>query len=138
MIADYRGKVKSWAEANKADLFTAGAVFLVGLGGFGLGRLSAVWPQKEPIRIIETAPDVAASLGGNVPADIATSAAGNAVKAKAISARGKYVGSKSGSSYHLPWCPGAKQIKESNKIWFQNEEEAAAKGYKPAGNCPGL
>ena len=51
---------------------------------------------------------------------------------------GKYVASKSGSKYHLPSCSGAKRIKEENKVWFDTKEQAAAAGYGPASNCPGL
>lgn len=136
MIGNYYEKVKSYAEANKGDLFTAALIFLIGLGSFGLGRLSVSWPEKTPIMI--TVHDVAATLGGKLPADIATSAAGLAAKAKATSVAGRYVTSKSGTSYHFPWCPGAQLIKESNKVWFQTKEAAEAKGYKPASNCPGL
>ena len=48
------------------------------------------------------------------------------------------VASKSGTKYHYPWCPGAKQISEKNKISFSSIEEARAKGYTPASNCKGL
>lgn len=51
---------------------------------------------------------------------------------------GQYVGSKKGSKYHLPWCAGAKAIKEENKIWFASKEEAEKAGYTPAGNCKGI
>lgn len=51
---------------------------------------------------------------------------------------GTYVGSRSGTKYHLPSCPGAGRIKEENKVWFQSAEEARANGYTPAANCPGL
>ena len=134
MIADYLDKVKSRAAESKNDLFIASLIFLTGLGGFGLGRLSAVWPQKEHVAVIDTpfSPPTGSREGDMDAAAAQKSAAAvNAVK-------GKYVASKSGSSYHLPWCPGAKQIKASNKIWFQTKEEAETKGYKPAGNCPGL
>lgn len=50
----------------------------------------------------------------------------------------KYVASKSGKVFHLPWCPGAKKIKEENKIWFSSIEEAISAGYRPAGNCDGI
>lgn len=49
-----------------------------------------------------------------------------------------YVASKSGTKYHLPWCPGAKQIKNSNKIYFKTKEEAEKAGYGPASNCKGI
>jgi hypothetical protein len=51
---------------------------------------------------------------------------------------GQVVASKSGTKYHLPTCPGAKQIKEANKIVFDSVAAAEAAGYKPAANCPGL
>ncbi len=50
----------------------------------------------------------------------------------------QYVASKSGTKYHLPWCAGAKQIKEENKIFFNSKDEAERAGYTPAGNCKGI
>jgi len=52
--------------------------------------------------------------------------------------QGAYVASKTGTKYHLPWCAGAKQIKESNKVWFGSKEEAEKSGYTPASNCKGI
>lgn len=129
MIGEYREKVNGWAKEHKSDLFVASVIFLTGLGSFGLGRLSAVIPQKPPLRIIPAEnPDHTTSK--SAPAGLAASGVSMAT--------GKYVGSISGSAYHLPWCSGALRIKESNKIWFQTKEEAEQKGYKPAGNCSGL
>ncbi|MDB9944483.1 hypothetical protein OAD26_00590, partial [bacterium] len=48
------------------------------------------------------------------------------------------VGSINGTKYHLPWCPGAQQMKEENKIVFETQEQAREAGYTPAGNCKGL
>ena len=129
-------KVNTWLVANRKDAFTAVFIFLVGMGSFGLGRLSVIWPQKEPIMITTT--DVAAPLGGDVPADTTTASAGRAIKDRATSALGKYVASKSGSYYHFPWCAGALRIKDANKVWFQTKTEAESRGLKPASNCPGL
>jgi hypothetical protein len=49
----------------------------------------------------------------------------------------RVVVSKSSSSkkYHRTWCPGAKQIKEANRIWFPTADDAEAAGYSLAGNC---
>ncbi len=55
--------------------------------------------------------------------------------ASATSPTIRYVGSKNGSKYHAPWCPGASQIKEANRIYFNSEEEAQVRGYTPAANC---
>lgn len=56
----------------------------------------------------------------------------------AVPSTGTYVASKSGIKYHLPSCSGAKRIKEENKVWFDTKEQAAAAGYTPASNCPGI
>jgi hypothetical protein len=48
------------------------------------------------------------------------------------------VASKSGTKYHLPSCPGAKQIKEANLIRFASIDAARAAGYSAAANCEGL
>lgn len=48
------------------------------------------------------------------------------------------VASKNGTKYHYPWCSGAKQISDKNKITFNSIEEARKAGYTPASNCKGL
>lgn len=48
------------------------------------------------------------------------------------------VASKNGTKYHYPWCSGAKQISDKNKITFKSIEEARKAGYTPASNCKGL
>ena len=45
------------------------------------------------------------------------------------------VASKNGTKYHFPHCPGAKQIKEANKITFASPQAAEAAGYTIAANC---
>ena len=50
----------------------------------------------------------------------------------------RFVASVSGTRYHLLSCPGAKQIKEENRIYFRSREDAEIAGYTPAANCPGL
>jgi len=53
-------------------------------------------------------------------------------------ARGMLVASKGGTKYHFPWCAGASQILEANKIWFNSYDEAVKAGYTAAANCPNL
>lgn len=130
MIPERLEKVKEWCSRNKSDLFTTALIFLVGLGSFGLGRLSVIWPEKEPITITnQEAGTINRDNGG---------ATDNMQASIVKSVKGKYIASKSGKSYHFPWCAGALQIKEANKIWFATKEEAEKRGYKPASNCPGL
>jgi len=137
MIAEFWKKVKNWTGERRGDIFTALVIFLVGMGGFGLGRLSAVWPQKKPIIVTNAlSADASLSSGNSESAD--TDAANGSAATVSASLQGIFVASKSGSSYHYPWCPGAQRIKEENKIWFQTKEEAEKRGYKPAANCSGL
>jgi hypothetical protein len=51
---------------------------------------------------------------------------------------GKLVASKNGTKYYFPWCAAASKIAEGNKVWFNSEAEARAKGLQPAANCKGL
>ncbi|KKS30456.1 MAG: Endonuclease I [Parcubacteria group bacterium GW2011_GWC2_42_11] len=98
------------------------------LGGisFGLGRLSATKPVSVPVTLCasETVSTIEAS----------------AISAPLTSSHktSQYVGSKNGTVYHLPWCGGARRIREENKVWFATKEEAEQAGYRPATNCKGL
>jgi len=137
MLSNHLEKVKAWCLANKSDLFTAALIFLVGLGSFGLGRLSVIWPEKDPITITDADVTQNTDAGGaSVPTGASAESA--AISTAVASAKGKYVASKSGAYYHFPWCAGALRIKEANKIWFQTKQEAEGRGLKPAANCPGL
>ena len=99
-----------------SEIYLALLLVLIGLLGFGLGRLSKLEDRKVPI-IIKSEEKI-----GDVSGKIL----------------GKYLASKTGNSFYLPWCIGAKKIKESNKIWFNTREEALAAGYHKATNCTGL
>jgi hypothetical protein len=45
------------------------------------------------------------------------------------------VASKNGTKYYPLDCGGAKRIKEENKIWFANKEEAEKFGYSLSLTC---
>lgn len=130
MLTGYMAKIKSFLIDNRRDLFLAALVFLMSVTSFGLGRLSAIWPVKEPI-VLEEPETWRAKPDDTVTAIPLPSGS-------VASPSGNLVASKNGSSYHRLDCVGAKQIKEENRVWFKNAEEARAAGYKPAANCPGL
>lgn len=136
MLSKYYQIVKSWVEHNRSDLYIAAIIFLVGMASFGLGRLSVLWPKKEPITVTN---DERLRPKANVGTSYSQRQS-SALSAFGVrpSANSKYVASKSGTAYHYPWCQGALKIKEENKIWFQTKEDAVKAGYKPAGNCEGL
>lgn len=139
MLTDLLNKIKTFLKENQRDLYLAALVFLMSTASFGLGRLSVIWPEKEPIRIDQVGEVDKSAFGLGKIAPVGNSTERSDSPTSSISSsRGNFVASRNGSSYHLPDCPGAKQIKEENKIWFQTAEAARAVGYKPAGNCPGL
>lgn len=116
-INDFGEKIKLFLEG---DLFFVLVVVFIGLSGFGLGRLSVLDRSIEPVQILE--------------ASFSTTTA-NASK---TSTSTTLVASKSGKKYHFPWCAGALQITEKNKIYFTSSAEARKAGYTPASNCKGL
>lgn len=116
-IAHIWQKIKSGAD----QVLLAAVIVLMGALGFGLGRLSKIEEAREPVRI-ESAPAAAAV------AEAPVSAAND----------GQFVASKNGTKYHALWCPGAKQISEKNKIYFNSKEAAEQAGYSPAANCKGI
>ena len=107
-------------------------VVLVGVGAFGLGRLSRIEEAKRPL-IIRNGSDIAVP----VPS-VQTAAAAQSLPAQAGVATGPIVASKSGTKYYLSTCSGAKNIKDANKVYFASAAEAQAAGYTAAANCPGL
>ncbi|OGG45544.1 hypothetical protein A2673_00850 [Candidatus Kaiserbacteria bacterium RIFCSPHIGHO2_01_FULL_50_13] len=92
-------------------------VLLVGLASFGLGRFSMIEEMRPQVSLQH------ATAAEALPP---------------MNMGGLLVGSRNGSTYHFPWCAGAKQITEQNKRWFKSEEEAQKAGYRPAKNCKGL
>lgn len=127
-------------------IFMALLLILVAIVSFGLGRQSVKVPNSEnsstqsagvvftesPFKQVKTDP---ASV------DNSTESTGDKSSTKDfndVKEVGKVVASKSGTKYHLLTCPGAKQIKEANKIYFDTVEQAKAAGYSPAANCKGL
>lgn len=138
-IRDIVDKCKGFARAlEQRDVFIALLIILASFASFGLGRLSALQEKKMPIRIEQSVMQSAA-VANSVSSDGQTTETNKVpVTEKALSSGGGFVGSKNGSTYHFPWCPGASRIKEENKIWFSTKEAAEKAGYHSAGNCKGL
>lgn len=116
------------------QIFFAIIVVLVGIASFSLGRAS-VLENAPNAAAVKTAAPKAVTMETSPTREVHVT--GDKVTAEETST-GTLVGSKSGTKYHLPTCPGAKQIKEENKIYFSDTKEAEAAGYKPAANCPQL
>ena len=115
-------------------LFLTLIIILVALLSFGMGRLTgneggeAVRIEYDPA-ISNTQPPTSNQA--------ATSQALTPIESSKLKIENStaVIASKSGSKYHYPSCPGAKQIKESNKITFPSAQAAEAAGYTLASNC---
>lgn len=112
-------------------VFMSALVVLIGVISFGLGRLSVTTEMSESsVQSVTRSPEPfivypeSAPMVAGVTAEVANA--------------GTLVASRSGTRYHLVSCPGAKQIKEENKIYFASAAAAEAAGYTKAANCPGL
>lgn len=108
----------------------------VSLASFVLGRLSVTeksYVIEQKAQIVDTQP-----LPPEATTKLKNSISNPDTVKEAPQSENAYVASKSGTKYHLPWCGGAKRIKEENKIWFATKEEAEKAGYTPAANCKGI
>ncbi len=115
------------------QIFFGLMLILVGITSFALGRASVeVVAEIEEI----SQPSFKALDTVALPASVSNQKSESATRAN--SGTTELVASKSGSKYHLLTCPGAKQIKEENKIYFTSKAAAESAGYKPAANCSGL
>ncbi|MEZ4195572.1 MAG: hypothetical protein R3B53_04265 [Candidatus Paceibacterota bacterium] len=114
------------------QIFYGLLVILVGIGSFLLGQQSVAnnIPENKDFNRIEivSRPKTASNQTANVITP--TVETGNTTF--------PLVASKAGTKYHLATCPGAKQIKPDNVIYFETQVEAEAAGYTKAANCPGL
>jgi hypothetical protein len=127
-IQEVAGKFKAFF-SNTEYLLTI-LIIAVSFTSFWLGRLSmsAASPYGQSLSEIAASAAVSASVESNATSSAKTGE----------SPEGGYVASKNGTKYHLPWCSGAKQISEQNKIFFATKEEAETAGYTPASNCKGI
>ena len=120
--------------------FVAVCLVLVAVISFALGRVSKIQENRQPVRVVSGGVGEVKGVNTSPRSDRNQSRPSHiAGEEKTASPESiQVVGSKNGTKYHLPTCPGAKQISEKNKITFNSIEEARAKGYTPASNCKGL
>ncbi len=126
MLAERINKFKSVLIEHKNDLFTAAALILIAIIGFGLGRLSAIYERKTPITV-EYLDKTDATNTAAVPD-------GNNQTNSAINSTGM-IASKNGSKYYPADCPAASRIKAENRIQFNSAKEAKEAGYTASAMC---
>jgi len=107
-------------------LFYGLLIGLVAITAYGLGKHNSAFISADSevfqVALVQEAP----TKRGAEPTSASTSA------------EIQLVGSKNGTKYHFLTCPGASQIKEENKVFFDSFASARAAGYEPAANCVGL
>lgn len=117
----------------KDDAFFYGVlIVLISVSSFGLGRWSI-----ETDEILQAQNPEVTFLPASASSATESKTADDVV-VPTETGEIMYVASKSGTKYHLLTCPGAKQIKEENKIFFTTKEDAQKSGYTPASNCKGI
>src|SRR3989344_4759997 len=120
-------KMLNLVKLHQKDIFLGFCIVLISTISFNLGRINAL--HKTPIKITGEANVYQATIGNSTS---------NNPKTSPTKPRGpRVVVSKASTTkkYHFTWCAGAKQIKESNKLWFETESLAQQAGYTLAGNC---
>jgi hypothetical protein len=120
-------KVKELLGVYENHIVVVVSLILIAIIGFGVGKLSASSKAKTPIRI-ETA-EIAQPL---IQAVINSPSSTPIVTPKAAI---QLVASRNGTRYYYPWCSGVKRIKEENKVYFNTESEAEARGLTLAVGC---
>ncbi len=118
---------------SNTEYLLALLIIVVSLVSFYLGRVSVGEGRNEVLTVPMKATVIESKAAQNK--DILSTTTPVVEKKVATET---YVASKSGTKYHLPWCPGAKQIKEENKVWFATKADAEKAGYTPASNCKGI
>jgi len=114
-------KIKLFLESdNGKDILTVIIIILVGLGSFGLGRLSKNSQNEETGVNIEYT---------NQEANVLKSLENNDLDSK------NFFASKKGSKYYSASCSAGKTIKEENKIYFKDSSEAEKAGYELSNSC---
>lgn len=117
---------------GREDVLLAGLIVAVSLASYSLGRLSrGSMLERENLQ---------PAMGEQIQKSSEVSQPIESKDESSLSSvsEGGYVASKNGTKYHLPWCPGASQIKEENKILFTTKADAEKAGYEPAANCKGI
>ncbi|OGI85893.1 hypothetical protein A3A01_01145 [Candidatus Nomurabacteria bacterium RIFCSPLOWO2_01_FULL_39_17] len=127
-------KIKQFINSKKGkDISTVIIVILVGLGSFGLGRLSKnVLNTGIKIEYPNRAINQTASNAISAIEPMRTPTISQIME----NSGGKnYFASNRGSKYYSLGCSAGKSIVQENRIYFASAEEAEKAGYEPSVSC---
>ncbi len=128
-IPNEPSKVKAFLASHGTDIFIGCLAILMSIIGFGIGRLSALYKVKVPLRIEYGAQNRATSSQEAVSDAPVPKTSAHPEGPVSV------VASKKGTRYYFPWCDGVERLSEKNKISFATEAEAKVAGYTLAANC---
>ncbi len=114
-------KIKLWLENHYYDTALIAIIVLVGVGAFGLGRLSTKGSDTSRVSPVV--------IQGQVE-EIEP-----ATNSKSPDGRGNYVASRNGTKYYPLGCGGANRISDENKVYFDTKEEAELSGFSASSTC---
>jgi hypothetical protein len=116
-------KIKYFIESNTGkDILTVLIIILVGLGSFGLGRLSKNAPNNG-LKVLYQGEEV--SMEKPVS---------NIITTQKSTVKGFFASSK-GSKYYSLGCSAGKTIKQENRVYFDTKEQAEKAGYALSTSC---
>ena len=104
-------------------------LLLAFLMGFLTGK-----QQQTPSVVLSCTPDVLSELTIPVARLSQNAITGESAPIKAPTT-GAFVGSKNGTKYYPPNCPGVGRIKPENYIWFTDAADAELQGYTRISSC---
>jgi len=131
-------KIKGFVEfIDRKDIVITLIIIFVAFSSFGLGRLSKIEENKEDINIIYPS-NYEQMLTANAGQSLNKDTEKGSKVAGEIASGGNsqtILASKNGTKYYFTWCSGVSRIKEENKIWFANEQEAQMRGLTKSSTC---
>ena len=123
-------KILNRVKSSQYPIFLAMCIGLISFISYNLGKISS--GEQKPLKITENASIYNAV---NKEAGVGEGIIVSPTPKKILDTRVVVSKASSSKKYHYTWCPGAKQIKEENKVWFNSDKEAESSGYTLAGNC---
>lgn len=129
---DYKSRIAGilkWGRERQDAMFAGSILVLIFFLGMGTGILIRQ-PESNPIII-----DKNIKVGLPNTSDKITQQTEFSENLINFSG-GNFVASINGKAYYPKGCKSANIIKEENRIWFENAEEAEEEGYVRAKNCP--
>ena len=134
-------KIKQFFESEKGkDILIVLIVILVGLGAFGLGRLS----KDSSSSSVQTeypngALEQTINQGANVISAINEESGGDVITTKTATTTtntGKnYFASSRGKKYYPVECSAGKSLKQENRVYFATASDAEKAGYTLSSSC---